>query len=157
MYMLDSTAKIDRIIDTIRIVFAVLGTSIILIKYGIQSKNIIEIINDLIAIRESLLEIDEKTNLKTITMSNKVKKICFLNFSTWSFLLYMSELDGSYKYFISYMAKYDAEIIISCIIIQCSVVLKLSEELFMSINRKCFQISENFLNTNKIYCTDRKK
>lgn len=38
MYRMDNTAKIDQIIDTIRIVFPVLGTSIILIKYCIQLK-----------------------------------------------------------------------------------------------------------------------
>lgn len=150
MYRMDKTAKIDQIIDTIRIILGAVGTSIILIKYCVQSDIVLKSINDIMATGESLFLMDSKT----IFISFNIKMICFMNVSTWSLLLYMSETHGKYIYYVSYLAKYNVELIISCTIVQCSVVLKIFEEFFQRINEELSRTSEKFLAVDDIYYTN---
>lgn len=134
----------EKAIDMVQITFTAVSAIIILLKFCIQQKKVLKMVNAITTLRQTLLKINYKLYSSDTLILSNLSKVFVSNFTTWILIICVSDIHHNYVAVIYYIANYFNGMIINFTIIQYSMMLTITEKLFTVVNNNFLSISKQF-------------
>lgn len=141
--------EFERSIDTIRMVFSIVCSIIITIKFCFQQQKITKILNRIMSLINSLTINKNRTKIKRISLAYRILLMCLVNSASWIVLIVTIELQ-TFRGMTYIITKYLCELIINYTVLQYAIISKLVNHLFKSMNDNFYLVVKKSYSSNKV-------